>query len=127
MEKQSVKELIDLPATELMKKMEVARQGAIDAGANWAKVHGDYKAIKEMLPTFLAEIQREIFHSEEMTMSQARMEALAHPKYKEKVEEMNRLQQKSHYLETEYKSFKESISAISAISYVRNNELKLAM
>ncbi len=106
--------------------MEEARQGAIQAGTEWAEVNGKYKAVKELLPTILAEIQREVFHGEEMTLAQAKMEALAHDSYKKKVEEMNELNKQSNLLETRYRSFLESIKAIAAISYVRNSELRLA-
>ena len=109
-----------------MHRMEEARHGAIEAGAEWAKVNGDYKALKEMMPTILAEIQRITFTGGKMTMAVAKMEALANPKYREKVEEMNRLNKESNLLETRYRAFLESIKAIAAISYVKNQEMKLS-
>ncbi len=124
MEALTKEEALKLGARELMNKMEEVRQLAIETGANWAEAQSQYKALKEMMPSFLAEFQRS-YYEPGSTISEARMRALADFRYIKKLEAMTQAERQANLLETQYRSLIESIKAISAISYLRNQEAKL--
>ena len=118
-------QISNLSSRELMNKLDEIRQLAIKSGSDWAFLQGKYKRLKEMMPSFLAEFQR-IYFKPGSTISEARMMALSDPNYKDKLEEMVNAEREANMEEVRYRSSIESIKAISAISYLRNQEAKLS-
>lgn len=124
MKSYSTQDLIDMSSSQLMQLMDELRHNCSLAGCEWAEATKAYKDIKDLLPSILAQIQA-CFVTQGNSLSEARMLALSHNKYMEKIKEANELEFLAKEKEVTYKSFLKSIEALAAISYVRNNELKL--
>ena len=118
-------EMTNLTSSELLLVVQEARDSAINIGVRWAEANKRFKDLKELMPSFLAEFHM-VYRKDFETVTEARTAALADTKYQEKVKEMNTVEHETRLLEVEYKAWIKTLEAISAISYVRNNELKLA-
>lgn len=117
-------QLLELSSSELLNEMTTLQDLAAKKGAEWAEVHHEAKAIKEMLPSILASLQRFYFVGK-VTMAQAKMQALSHEAYRAKVEKMSELELKAEKIKVEYKALCLSLEGITSISYLKNQELKL--
>ncbi len=118
-------ELTNLTSSELLLVVQEARDSAIQIGVRWADANKRYKDLKELMPSFLAALQLK-YRCDFDTVAEAKSAALAHGHYQEKIEKMNEAEHETRLLEVEYKAHIKTLEAVSAISYVRNNELKLA-
>lgn len=120
-------ELTNLTSSQLINLVDESRQAAVELGVKWAEANKKFKDLKELMPSFLAEIQLEVKKKGFVeSMNEAKLEALSMGSYQEKVKEMNEAEHQTRLLEVEYKAHIKTLEALSAISYVRNNELKLA-
>lgn len=118
-------DLVNLTSSDLLSVVQEARDSAITLGAKWAEANKRFKDLKELMPSYLAEIHMQL-RSVYETVSEARTAALANQAYQKKVKEMNEAEHETRLLEVEYKAHIKTLEALSSISYVRNNELKLA-
>jgi hypothetical protein len=125
MNKLKPEEMVNLTAHELILIVQEARDCAIQIGVQWAEANKRFKDLKELMPTFLAQIQSELLGTCK-SLGVVRIHSLAHGVYREKLEKMNEAEREARLLEVEYKAHIKTLEAISAISFVRNNELKLA-
>lgn len=121
----NTEEMANLTSSQLLLVVQEARDSAIHLGLKWAEATKKFKDLRELMPSFLAEFHMR-YRKDFETVTEARTAALADKKYQEKVEEMNRAEHEARLLEVEYKAHIKTLEALSAISYVRNNELKLA-
>lgn len=106
-----------------MKLLDELRREAALAGCDWAELNKQYKDLKELLPSIRAMLESKYGQNRPTT---AKTMALADLTYQEKVKEMNEAEYQMRMKEVEYRGLMKSIEALTSISYVRNNELKLA-
>lgn len=121
----SAAELTSLDSRELYSEIERVRDLASKKGAEWAEKYKRYKDLKELMPSFLAEITLQKAE-ESGQSSQNKVRALASEEYQEKVREQNEAERRARLLEVEYKGLLKSLDAMTSVGYVRNSELKLA-
>ena len=94
-------------------------------GTLMAEKNKAYKDIKELLPSKLAIIQSDYLAVGKNT-SESKIRALANKIYRDEITLMNELGFEFQVAEVRYKASLRSLEAMQAITYVRNNELKLA-
>lgn len=117
-------ELTSLDSRELYSEIERIRALATRKGTEWAEKHKRYKDLKELMPSFLAEITLQEAEKSGHS-SQNKVRALASEEYQEKVREQNEAERRARLLEVEYKGLLKSLDALTSVGYVRNSELRL--
>lgn len=123
-EQKTAEELSTLSSSELLFKLDELREMAREAGYAAAEADKHYKDLKELMPSFLA--QYVSHHSGPgINVTQSRNRALADKGYMDKIKEMNIAEYEARLAEVQYKGWMESIKALTAIAYVRNQEMKL--
>lgn len=115
-------QLRGLNAMDLLNKASELRESAVRLGAEWAESQKRHHDLKEMMPSFLAAAQLSFIG---FSPSQAKVNALASKPYQEKLMEMTEAERKARLLEVEYRATMKLLDSISAVSFLRNNELKL--
>ena len=120
----SSEELGELNSEALLRRLDEAREQARKLGYEWVEAEKAYKDARELLPSVLAEFVR-LHMTPGMKAGEGKLRALADRSYQFKVKDMNQLEYAARLKEVEYRGWMESIKALTAISYVRNNELKL--
>lgn len=118
----TLEQLKNLSAYELMNKANEIKEHTIKLGAEWAELDKRYHDLKELMPSFLAEIQCSYTG---LPPAQAKNRALASKHYQEKILEMTEAEKQARLLKVEYQANTELLKAISAVSYLRNTEIKL--
>ena len=123
----NIEELTNLTSSELLHKSDELRGWVIKKGQEHAEANQKYKDIKELMPSILAQFQ-DYYATKVMGIKPAmvKIKAQADPQYMAKIKEMNQLEYEANMKEIEYKAWYASLKNIESISYVRNNELKLA-
>ena len=121
---QTAEQLANLDSSALLNRLDYLREQARESGYKWAEAEKAYNDLKELMPSFLAEFIAH-YSTAGVNTTTARNRALADKNYQAKVIQMNVAEHKARLEEVEYKSFIESIKALTAISYVRNREMQL--
>lgn len=123
----STEEITTLSSRELLNKLDFYRQKASEACADWAEKKTSYDGKKALLPTQLAAIQN-VLQAAFPKKSQGELKnlALASEKYVNLVIEMTQAHLELSKAEGLYKGLMKSLEALTAISYVVNNEIKLS-
>ena len=121
----TTQQLTNLNSSELLHKLDELKNAAFALGHEMAEAEKAFKDVKEMMPSYLAE-QQIYCQGEDMTLSEAKVYALSHPIYTEKILEMNELGKTYRLKEVEFRGIMKSLDCLQAIAFVRNNELKLA-
>ena len=119
-------DLSALTSSQLLEKLDELKDRAYVLGYEMVEAETLYKNEKELLPILLAERQSKFMESCGVSVSVAKVQALAHEDYKKSVCRMNAFGHDYRLKESEYKAIIKSLDVLTAISYVRNNELKLA-
>lgn len=119
--------IFDLSSRELLNKLDEYRQLASECCADWAEKKVAYGGKKDLLNSHLAAIQID-FQDRYPKKSQTELKtmALASPEYIKLVTEMTQAHFELSKAEGEYKGLMKSLDALTAISYVVNNEVKLS-
>jgi len=117
-------DLKDLNSFQLMELVEESREAAIRMGTEYVEANKRFKDLKELMPSFLAEIHL-LCLEKNITSTKAKLEAISAKEYQSKVKEMNEAERKARLLEVECKAHLKTLEALSAISYVKNQELKM--
>lgn len=125
MQIQSSEELVGMTSSELLGLLDEARDAARIAGLKWAEAEKEFKDAKELLPSIFAEYAR-LYSVAGAKAHDIRWKVAADKGYQAKVKEMNQLEYAARLCEVEYKGWMRTMECLKSISYVRNNELKLA-
>lgn len=116
----------DLNSSQLFDELARLRADAVRLGVLWVEKDAIFKAKRETLMSKLAIIQGNFMVDLGHKISEARITALGSKEYIEEIQAMVAAERESELVKVEYKAAMKSIEAITAIAYVRNNELKLA-
>jgi hypothetical protein len=125
METKTAEELSNLDSSQLLFKLDEAREAAREAGYAWAEAEKKFKDSKELLPSILAEITS-AHMTGAMKMNEAKLRAIASPEYKAKVKEMNVLEYEARLVKVQYQGWMKSLEVLAAIGFLRNNEIQLS-
>lgn len=118
-------DLSNLTSSQLFEKLDELKAEAVHLGREMAEAEFEHKKVKELLPIFLAQIQA-LYLAEGKKITESEVFAKSSSDYREKVESANQLGFAYREKEAHFKAVLKSIEAITAISFVRNSELKLA-
>lgn len=117
--------LADLTSSQLLEKLDELKGQAFSLGHEMAEAEMLFKTKKELLPSMLAEFKAHQY-DQGLKGQEALTYALKAPAYIDMVLEAQQYGHKFRLKEVEYRAVIKSLEALTAISFVRNNELKLA-
>lgn len=127
MEPLTAQQLSELSSRELLMKLDELKAMAIEKGAAWAEAKEKFRNLDRLTETILAEFQREYFKQDpDLGVTKAKVMALCNPNYKVHLKKVNEAEKEANLLQAEFAIMKKAIEALTAIGFVRNNELKLS-
>lgn len=119
----TTEQLVALDSSELLALLRELEEKASLVGCSWAEANKAYRDIQLMLPSVLAQLICE-YIEEGHTPTVAKQYALSSEVYIEQVQLSIDRERDAELLKVEFRSLSESMKCLSAIAYVRNQELK---
>lgn len=121
----SSEELAALDSRDLLLKLDELKELAREKGLLFADSEHNAESKKALLPCILAELARILMDEKHVKINEAKLIAQGMPEYIKAVKDASSAQLEANKLKAEYRGIIESLRALTAISYVRNSELKL--
>lgn len=124
-DKKTPEELTNLNSSQLLHKVDELKDRVIKLGYEHAEADKKYHDLKALMPSFLAEYQAH-YSGPGVNATTAKYRALGDKGYQEKIKQMTLAEYEARLLYVEHQANLESLRSITAISFLRNNEIKLA-